>query len=257
MFKHKTCQLIGMVHTLPLPGSPNWTGQMAPILDRAKADAEALVQGGCDAILIENMGDLPYLNGSVYPETVAALAMVCHELRTLSVPMGVQILAGANEQALAVAATAGAAFIRVEGFAYGHVADEGWMNACAGPLLRKRANLGASVHIWADIQKKHAAHALTADLSLRELADGSAFSGADALIVTGRATGQVTALNDVKEAKLAGLPVIVGSGICPDNLPELAQEADGVIVGSYLKVDGLWQNPVDIQRVRHLRKLLA
>jgi membrane complex biogenesis BtpA family protein len=168
----------------------------------------------------------------------------------LGLPTGVQILAGANRQALAVAYAAGAQFLRVEGFAYAHVADEGWIEACAGPLLRARANLGAQhIAIWTDVQKKHSAHAVTSDLSVEELAHGHAFCGADTLVITGDRTGGRTRANDVRAAAAAGLPVVVGSGVDLQDAAGLAKIADALIVGSALKVDGQWSNPVDPVRV--------
>ena len=179
------CLLIGMVHLKPLPGSPGWGQNLSAVMDAAIRDAERLKAGGCDALLVENMGDVPYLRGRVEPETVAAMAVAIDRLKHLGLPLGVQILAGANREALGVAVATGARFVRVEAFAYGHVADEGWMDACAGSLLRARTALGAQVEVWADVQKKHAAHAMTADVSLEDLARGHAFNGADALVVTG------------------------------------------------------------------------
>ena len=252
MFDTSDCSIVGMVHTLPLPGSPKWAGNIHAVIARAVSDAEALVQGGCTSILIENMGDLPYLNGSVYPETLVALTRVVDALQHISVPKGLQILAGANTQALALATIGDLDFIRVEGFAYGHVADEGWMDACAGPLLRQRATLSSVVQIWADVQKKHAAHALTSDLTLGELAHGAVFCGADVCIITGRKTGDETSASHVRAAKDAGRPVAVGSGVTPENAGELAQIADALIVGSWFKVDGDWRNPVDKARVQTL-----
>jgi len=245
-----------MVHLLPLPGSPNWAGSMSAILDAALRDAEALVEGGCDAVIVENMGDLPYLNGEIYPETVAAMTLATAQVCALGIPTGVQALAGANREALGIALAAGAGFIRAEAFAYGHVADEGWMNAAAGPLLRHRAHLGASVQVWADIQKKHAAHALTADLSLEELCHGAHFCGAEALIITGSRTGQQPVLEHVKRARFVDLPVVIGSGITPDNIRSYADTVDAVIVGSAMKFDGHWRNAVDPARVRTLRTAL-
>lgn len=251
------CALVGMVHLRPLPGSPRWDGDMAAVLAAAERDTRALIKGGCHALLVENMGDLPYLKGRVDPETVAAAALAVDRVVRLATsagaPVGVQLLAGANREALAVAATAGAHFIRVEGFAYAHVADEGWIDACAGELLRARRAIGAEVAIWADIQKKHAAHAVTADLDLAALAHGAAFCGADAVIVTGASTGAATAADDVRAAARGGLPVVVGSGVTPDDAAGLAQDADALIVGSWLKHDGDWRNPVDVERVRRLR----
>jgi len=247
------CALVGMVHLRPLPGSPGFQGDMAGIRSAARKDAEALVRGGCDAVIVENMGDLPYLRGHVSPETVAAAALCTADVVELGLPVGVQLLAGANLQALGVAVAAGAQFVRVEAFAYAHVADEGWLDASAGPLLRRRAALRADIAVWADVQKKHAAHAVTGDLTLAELAHGTAFCGADTLIVTGRTTGHLAAQDDVLAARSGQLPVAVGSGVTSDSASALARVADALIVGSFLKVDGDWRAPVDLDRVRQLR----
>lgn len=253
MFGLDRCALIGMVHLQPLPGSPRWGGSMSAVRAAARRDAEALLAGGCDAVLVENMGDVPYLRGRVDPATTAAAAIAIADLAILGVPLGVQLLAAANQEALGVAAAAGATFIRVEGFAYAHVADEGWIDACAAELLRARRALGAEIDIWADVQKKHAAHAVTGDLDLADLAHGAAFCGADALIVTGRSTGHATAEADVKAARSAGLPVAVGSGVTPADASALSRVADALIVGSALKVGGDWRAPVEQARVAAVR----
>jgi len=258
LFSADACALVGMVHLKPLPGSPAWAGDLQAIEDAALQDARALIQGGCHAVLVENMGDAPYLKGVVAPETMAAMTRITREVVRLGLPTGVQVLAGANRQALAVAYAAGAQFLRVEGFAYAHVADEGWIEACAGPLLRARSNLGAqSIAVWADVQKKHSAHALTADLSIGELAHGHAFCGADALVITGSRTGGRTDSEHVRAAAAGGLPVIVGSGVDAEDASGLAKIADALIVGSSLKVDGQWFNPVDPARVRAISKALV
>jgi membrane complex biogenesis BtpA family protein len=257
LFDLDRCALVGMVHLKPLPGSPGWGGSMEAVVDAALRDAEALMLGGCDALLVENMGDVPYLKGRVYPETVAAAALATAAVVDLGLPVGVQLLAGANREALGVAVAAGARFIRAEAFAYAHVADEGWMDACAGELLRARAALGAQrVQIWADVQKKHAAHAVTGDLSLPALAKGAAFCGADVLIVTGASTGQATDPEAVADAAVAGLPVAVGSGVSDLDAGPLSRTASALIVGSWLKREGRWRNPVDVERVRTLRSVM-
>jgi membrane complex biogenesis BtpA family protein len=251
------CALIGMVHLLPLPGSPRWAGSMQAVLDAARRDAAALAEGGCDALLVENMHDLPYLKGELAPETVAAAALATQAVVALGLPTGLQLLAAANRQALGVAAVCGASFVRVEGFAYAHVADEGWIDACAGPLLRARRDLGAQVQIWADVQKKHAAHAVTGDLGIADLAHGAAFCGADALIITGKATGAPTDADDLREAAHAGLPLCVGSGVTERDLAMLAPRCQGVIVGSWIKDNGDWRAPVNVARVQRLRAILG
>jgi membrane complex biogenesis BtpA family protein len=252
------CLLIGMVHLAPLPGSPGYSGAVEDVVAGAVADARALLEGGCDGLIVENMHDAPYLRGRVEPETTAAAAIAAREVVRAAgtTPVGVQLLAGANREALGVAVAAGARFVRVEAFAYAHVADEGWLDACAGELLRARRALGAPVEVWADVRKKHAAHAVTADLSLEELARGAAFSGADAVVVTGKRTGVATALEDVRAARSAGLPVVVGSGVTPADAPALAREARALIVGTWLKEGGDVRRPVDRERVRALRRAM-
>jgi uncharacterized protein len=257
MFGLDRCALVGMVHLQALPGSPAWQGSMRQVVEAALADARALLAGGCDALLVENMGDLPFLRGRVEPETVAAAALCVQAVAALGAPTGVQLLAAANREALGVAVAAGATFVRAEAFAYAHVADEGWLDACAGDLLRARRALGAdAVQVWADVKKKHAAHAVTGDLSLEEVARGAAFCGADALVVTGARTGAPTSLEDVEAARAAGLPVLVGSGVTAGAATPLAARAQGLIVGTSLKQGGDWRRPVDVERVRALRRAL-
>lgn len=222
---------------------------MQEVIDHAMRDAETLLDGGCHALLVENMGDLPWLRGSVPPWTVAAMTRVVDRVVGLGAPTGLQVLAAANREALGIAAATGASFIRVEAFAWAHVADEGWIDACAGPLLRDRANLGTDVAIWADVQKKHSAHAVTADLSLADLAHGTAFAGADVLIATGASTGRPTSPADLQAFQEAGVPVAIGSGVTPEQVRGL-RGADALIVGSWLKEEGDWRRPVDLERVR-------
>lgn len=250
------CALVGMVHLKPLPGSPRWKGSMAEVMDAAIQDAESLQKGGCDAIIVENMGDVPYVKSKVAHETFGAMTIITASIVKMGMPTGIQVLAAANAQAMAMAYITGAHFVRVEGFAYAHVADEGWIDACAGALLRQRNQLGADVSIWADIQKKHASHAITSDISIEDLAKGTAFCGADALIITGSSTGMATDIDDVQRAKIAGLPVVVGSGVCPEDAPLLAREASALIVGSWIKKEGNWRASVDQKRVKILRDLL-
>jgi hypothetical protein len=166
-------------------------------------------------------------------------------------PVGIQVLAGANVEALAVAHAAGLDFIRAEGYVFAHVADEGFIQSSAAELLRYRRLIGAErVQVWADVKKKHSAHAITADVGLGATAEAAEFMRADAVIVTGNVTGDPPQIDDVREAREhCRLPVVLGSGVAPDNLAEFYPEADGFIVGSYFKVDGYWANTVDPKRV--------
>jgi membrane complex biogenesis BtpA family protein len=244
---------VGMIHVGALPGTPQYRGSLDAIIAQAVAEARTLTAARFDGLLMENMHDVPYLAGGVGPEVVAGMTAVGLAVRQASsLPLGVQILAAANHEALAVAQACGAMFIRVENFAYAHVADEGLLSTAeAGPLLRYRRQIGAEhVLIAADVKKKHASHAITADVPLEAAARTAEFFGADAVVVTGVATARPTAVEDVATVRAAvRIPVCVGSGLTPTNLPDLWPHTDVLIVGSYLKCDGLWSRPLDPGRV--------
>lgn len=248
--------LIGMIHVAALPGTPRSKDSVKSIADAARAEAEILVRAGFDAILLENMHDVPYLPREVGPEIVATMTRVALAVRDVTgLPLGIQILAGANSAALAVAHAVEARFIRAEGFVFASVADEGLLaTADAGPLLRTRRALGAeAIAIFADLKKKHSAHALTADVSLAETAAAAAFFGADGVVITGTATGMPTSPDDLRAVRrvlseTSAIPVIVGSGATAESLPNLLECADAVIVGSAIKRDGRWDQPVDPAR---------
>jgi membrane complex biogenesis BtpA family protein len=249
--------LIGMVHVAALPGSPRASFTVDQIVRQAVDEAKVLVEAGFDGIIVENMHDCPYINGPHGPETVAAMTLVCAAVREVvgGRPLGVQVLSRGEQEALAIAATCGAQFIRCENFVFSHVADEGLMpDAAAGPLLRYRRSIAADhVRVFADIKKKHASHAITADVSLTDAAHGAEFFGADGLIVSGTATGKPVDPAHLAEVRAAtSLPVLVGSGVTPQQVRPLLQHADGLIVGSWIKADGLWSNPVDPRRCSEL-----
>jgi membrane complex biogenesis BtpA family protein len=244
--------LIGMLHLRALPGAPRYAQSLDEIAATAVEEARLYREHGFDALMIENMHDLPYMRGAVPPETVAAMTAIGREVRReVPLPLGVQVLAGANREALAVAHACGASFIRAEAFVFAHVADEGWMDACAGDLLRARRAMGAEgVAIFADIKKKHSAHAVTADVSLADTAKAAVFNLADGVIVTGSSTGEEAEPSDVTAVvKAVRAPVLVGSGLTPANVARYGA-AHGFIVGSSVKTDGLWSNALDSARVR-------
>jgi membrane complex biogenesis BtpA family protein len=251
--------LIGMVHVGALPGTPTAHHSVERLAQAALAEARVYRDAGFTAIAIENMHDRPYLKGGVGPEVTAAMTAIGHDLkRETGLPLGVQVLAGANREALAVAHACGAEFVRVEGFVYAHVADEGVIESCAGEVLRYRRAIGAErVRVFADIKKKHAAHALTADVSLAETARAAEFFLADGVIVTGKATGEPTETNDLQAVcEATRLPVLVGSGLSSANLARFSA-ADGFLVGSSLKQGGAWSNALDAGAVRAMAAAFA
>lgn len=251
--------LIGMIHVGALPGTPAAHHAVDKLIQDAVAEARVYRDAGFTALMIENMHDRPYLKRAVGPEITAAMTAIGRELkREVPLPLGVQVLAGANREAIAVAHACGAEFVRGEGFVYAHVADEGLIESDAGDLLRYRRAIGAErVKVYVDVKKKHSAHALTADVSLAETAQAAEFFLADGVIVTGTATGEPAAPADVDAVAAAvTLPVFVGSGLAPGNLARYAK-AHGFIVGSSVKKGGRWSNALDRDAVKAVAAAFA
>ena len=135
---------IGMVHAGALPGTPQNRLTAGELRRQAVAEAQLLARCGMEALLLENMHDRPYLNRQAGPEVVATLAVIAAAVKAeTGLPTGIQVLAGANREALAIALAANLDFIRAEGFVFAHLADEGWMDSDAGNLLRYRKQIGA------------------------------------------------------------------------------------------------------------------
>lgn len=246
--------LIGVVHAQALPGTPANHLGMREIVSIALDEARMYRDAGFHGILIENTHDRPYLKSIVGPEIVAAMSVIGAEVRNaVELPLGIQVLAGANTSALAVAHACGASFVRVEGFVFAHVADEGLIEASAGSLLRYRRAIGAEhIRVFADVKKKHSAHAITADVDIAETAKAAEFFSVDGVIVSGVATGEPASADDVAAVSRAvSVPTLVGSGITAENINEFS-DADAFIVGSSIKQEGVWSNPMDINRTREL-----
>jgi membrane complex biogenesis BtpA family protein len=244
--------VIGVIHVKALPGTPKHALSSSQIIDEALKEAEVYRNAGIDALIIENMHDNPYLNCHVGPEVTSLMSLIGYLVKKESLlPVGIQILAGANKEALAVAKASDLDFIRAEGFVFAHVADEGIINAQAGELLRYRKQIDASnIAIFTDIKKKHSSHTITQDISLLETAEAARFFLSDGVIITGSHTGKAASVNDLKNLKMnLNFPIIVGSGITLDNVSTYLPICDAMIVGSYFKEKGYWENTLSYERV--------
>jgi hypothetical protein len=251
--------VIGMIHVGALPGTPGNRLSAAELVREAASEARLYASCGIDGLIIENMHDVPYLRGAVGPEIVAAMALCGAAVKEESgLAVGVQILAGANMEALAVAHAAGLDFIRAEGYAFAHIADEGWIESSAAELLRYRRQIGAErVQVWADVKKKHSSHAITTDVSLGATAEAVEFMRGDAVILTGATTGRPPGISDLDEVRArCRLPLVLGSGVSAENIGDFYTAADGFIVGSQFKAGGLWSNPPEERRVRGLMEVV-
>ncbi len=247
--------VIGVVHLPPLPGSPlfrGWETSIDEIIDRAVTDAMTLVEGGIDAIIIENFNDKPFKPRVREPETIAAMTAIVREVKKKTgAIVGVNILRNSGPEALAVAYATGASFIRVNALVYPIYTPAGFIEPVAREIADMKAKLNARIQVLADIHVKHAVS--IPGLTITEEAIEAAERGlADALIITGARTSEPVNLKDVVLARKAGKPVLIGSGVTPDNIKLYWKVADGFIVGSYFKEEGRPENPVVLARVKEL-----
>lgn len=254
--------LIGVVHLPALPGDPRHDGGgFDPVKQFALRDAEALARGGVDALLLENFGSAPFPKGSadhrVPPHHVAFLALLAAELKARhALPMGVNCLRNDARSALGAAAAAKADFIRVNVHTGAYLTDQGVIEGEAYETLRYRTSLGAAgthLSIAADVLVKHASPlaALTPEDATHDCVTRGL---SDAVIVTGDATGAPISPDLLSRiAQAAGdTPVLLGSGLTPENAPQLAPQAQAGIVGTWVKLNGNVHAPVDPDRVATL-----
>jgi membrane complex biogenesis BtpA family protein len=254
--------LIGTIHSLPLPGAPRYRGEpVEAIYDYAVQEALSYKEGGIDGLIVENSGDLPFAKpDKLGPETAAVMAVMCYLVREATgLPTGVNCLATAAVQSLAIAKAGGGTFIRVNQWVNAYVANEGFIEGQSADAMRYRSLIGAQeVAIFADVHVKHGSHAVVEDRPLPEQARDAEFFDADVLIATGNRTGDATPVEEIKGIRTgAALPVIIGSGLTADNAYELMSHADGAIVGSSLKADGNWWNRVELERVKRLMEVVS
>lgn len=247
-------RLIGMVHLAALPDSPGYGGNLAHVIEHARADATTLAEAGFDAVMVENFGDAPFHAVDVPDVTVAAMAVAVQAVRDASgLPVGVNVLRNDAIAALAVAAATGAELIRVNVLSGTMFTDQGTIEGKAADVARTRAAWCPDVAVLADVMVKHATPppGLTLEAAAADLAERS---GADGIVVSGRATGSPAATSDLETVRrvVGELPLVVGSGVTTDTVSDLLQVADAVICGTSIKLGGVTTNPIDPVRAQAL-----
>lgn len=229
-------------------------------MDAALRDAEALQNGGFDGLLVENYGDSPFKPAPTDPETVASMTAIGREISTqVELPLGVNVLRNGAIAALAIARAVRARFIRVNVFTESLLTDQGIIDACAHEVMRYRSRIDATeVRVFADVRSKHAAPLVSRPVE--ESARDAAYRGmADALIVTGPHTGAEPDRGQFRRIRgsVPDRPVLIGSGLSKRNAVRLLREADGAVVGTSLKKNGVIEGPIDEARVKDLVKSVA
>ena len=250
--------VIGMLHAPALPGSPQNTLSFEEIIGWVLEDADALASGGIHGLILENFGDAPFYPRQTPPHTATYLTRIASEVKQrVGLPLGINVLRNDAITALAVAAAAGAEFVRINVHTGARLTDQGLIEGAAHSSLRYRREIGAEAKIFADVDVKHSAPLAVRALSdeVQELVERGR---ADAVIVSGSATGKATSIDDLRTARHAagGAPVIAGSGVQIQNVVEVLSVADGVIVGTSLKHDGITTNRVDANRVREFMRAM-
>lgn len=249
-------KVIGMVHLQALPGTKNFQDNLDEVYRQALQDAKTLEEAGVDALMVENMGDVPFAEILDVEQTAALAAISARIKDEVNIPIGIDAAFNDYKAALAIAKSVDAAFVRIPVFVDTVVFDGGIVEPCARKAVAYRQKLKAeNVEIYADVQVKHS-HPLLTSVSIEESAKNAEMAGADAVIVTGTAIGSETPIELIKNVrKSVSIPLIVGSGVNAQNIAAQLADADGAIVGSSLKEGGL-HAPVSKARTKELMNAL-
>lgn len=230
-----TKPIIGVIHLPPLLGYPEFTS-METVVSLALKDLHALQFGGVDGVIVENEYDHPH-QFTVGPEIIASFTQVMTRVIDQAVvPVGLEVLLNDWQGSLAIAKACGAKFVRLDFFVDKVRVKGKVIEPDPAEIMAYRQKLKANqVALLADIQVKYSE--LLEEKSLATSARQAIAGGADGLVITGQATGDMPALSDLQAARDAAgdFPVLVGSGTTPHNVADLLQYADGAIVGTALK----------------------
>ncbi len=258
MRKLKPKSLIAMIALRALPGSPLYDGDDQKIIDQALDDLTHYKKANVDSIAIENDGDLPYMKPPLNEDAFNLTLEICKEIRKrFEKPIGIQILENDYEASLRIAHEADLDFLRIEKYVFAHLGGAGIIEACSGPLLRLRKELNCEhIKIFTDVKKKHCSHGMTDDLDITDEVKQAEFFLVDGVIVTGKFTGSQPNIDDLKKVKsTTDLPVLIGSGMTPENIDSFFPLADGFIVGSTFRREGKFMERLDYKRLERFMKI--
>lgn len=250
--------VIAMAHIPALPGTPRYDPSVGieGLLNRVREDMENLLAGGVDAIIFCNEDDRPYSLEADF-EAVAVMTRIVTELHPTDRPFGVDFLWNPKAP-LAIAKATGAAFIRevVTGV---YESDMGLWASDAAALYCYRRQIDAdNVRIFANITPEFASP--LGNRSVAQRAKSAMVSTlVDAILIAGPMAGSEPDIQFVREAKEAvgdSVPVLLNTGAKVSNIAQFLSVADGVIVGSSLKVDGYTWNPVDPRRLKEFMSIV-
>lgn len=247
--------VIGMVHLLAMPTDSKYDpeGGMKKIIERAKGDIIALVEGGIDGLLFCNEYSIPYTD-KVRPVTIACMARVIGELKSeIKVPFGVDVACDPYK-VFDLAIATDADFVR-ETLSGAYAGDYGIQNYNMGEIERHRVDVGCrNVYTLATLVPEGSRQ--IAERSIEEVAKTVTSSlNPSAFLVYGVAAGQPIDSSMISRAKTAtSTPVFASNGVNASSIEKTLSIADGCVVGTWLKEDGKFYNKVDKNRVLELMK---
>lgn len=246
-----------MIAVRALPGSPLYGGNNNEVIKHALNDLKLYKKAEVDSIILENDHDLPYIKEPIPKKAFDLFVKVAEEVRkSFKGPIGIQVMEGNHIQALEIAKIADLDFLRVEAYVFAHVGGAGIIEGCAGKLLRRRKELNAEyIRVFADVKKKHCSHGLTTDLTITDEIHQAEYFLVDGVIVTSKFTGTQPKKNDlIKARNSTKLPILIGSGMNPENIKDYLPLADGFIVGSTFRKNGKFLEEIDIARLNKFVK---
>ncbi len=250
--------LAAVIAVPPLPGAPLYQGDNRKIVESVLSDLRHYQTAGVDALILENRHDLPYIKPPLPQDALDLVTEIAVLVRAeFPGPIGIQLLEAANESALEVAHAAGLDFLRVEGYVFSDDGGAGIIEGCAGKLLRRRKQLGCEqIKIFADVKKKHCSHALTADLDITDEVKQAEFFLVDGIVVTGaRTTDPPDHAELLRTTERAHVPVVIGSGMTPENIASYVELADGFIVGSTFRRNGDFLEKLEPERLKKFMRV--
>lgn len=251
--------IVAMLHLAALPGDPHYDSAAGvdAIVDRARGELRSLTDGGVDAVMFSNEFSLPYLT-KTEPITAITMARVIGELLgEIRTPYGVNVLWDATAS-IDLAVATGAGFVR-EIFTGVYASDFGLWDTNVGATARHRARMsGQDIRLLFNIVPESAIYLGSRDLA--SLTKTTVFATLpDVICVSGATAGSPTdtaALKTVKE-NAGDVPVFVNTGVRADNVAEQLTIADGAVIGTFFKRDGIFTNRADQKRVEQLMKSVS
>ena len=236
-FKKK--MVIGMVHLDPLPGNASYKGNKDEIIANAVRDAHTLIDCGCDAIMVENFSDWPQYSTEVPLEGYSVQLVAAAKIKEFCpVPFGINIEMNAWKQEWIMAYSLNADFIRVEAFVDNRAGSFGYIEGCSTGMMNLMAQLPSpETMIFADVHTQETYG--MPDVPINELAGNARNHDASAVVVTENDQCRRITVEDVKSMRevMGDFPIIVGSGVKPENVLDYMEYADAVIVGRGFKKD--------------------